>query len=73
METLIRTVFVAAAWFLLSLVLVWLPAWWLWNNVLVTTFGLPQLTFLQCVGLLAFVWLARNGMTKISVQVGDSD
>lgn len=72
METLIRFFFVVCAWLLLSAVLVWLPAWWLWQNIMVTVFGLAQLTFLQCVGLLILVWLAINGMAKISVEVGDS-
>ena len=73
METLIRFFFIVGAWLLLSAVLVWLPAWWLWQNIMVAAFGLAQLTFLQCVGLLTLVWLAINGMAKISVEVGSSN
>ncbi len=73
METLVRIILTVGAWLLLSAVLVWLPAWWLWQNVMVTAFGLAQLTFLQCVGLLVLVWLAINGMAKISVEVGNSN
>ena len=70
MEKTIQILMVAAAWLILSSVLIWTPAWWLYNNVAAPIFDLPQLTFAQSVGMLILVWLVANGMAKISVKFG---
>ena len=70
MEKTIQILLVAAAWLILSSVLIWTPAWWLWNNVAAPIFDLPPLTFAQSIGMLILVWLAANGMAKVSVKLG---
>ena len=70
MEKTIQILIVAIAWLILSSVLIWTPAWWLWNNVAAPIFDLPQLTFAQSIGMLILVWLVTNGMAKISVELG---
>ena len=62
MEKTIQILMVAAAWLILSSVLIWTSAWWLYNNVAAPIFDLPQLTFAQSVGMLILVWLVANGM-----------
>ena len=70
MEKTIQILIVATAWLIMNSLLIWTPAWWLYNNVAAPVFGLPQLTFSQSVGMLILVWLAANGMAKISVEFG---
>mgnify|MGYP006969503786 CR=1 FL=1 len=73
MEKTIQIALVAVTWLILSAALVWAPAWLLWNNVAAPVFGLPPLTYLQSVGVLILIWLAINGMAKVSVKIGPTD
>ncbi len=70
MERTVQILMVAAAWLIMSSVLIWTPAWWLYNHVAAPIFDLPHLTFSQSVGMLILVWLVANGMAKISVKFG---
>ena len=62
LPTLIVTVL---AWTALTIFLIWLPSWWLWNQLLVPVFELPSLSFWQSSGLLVYVWLVRQGVAKV--------
>jgi len=53
MENLIRIVFTVLLWALLSVAVIWLPAWWLRNNLISAKLGLPTLTLIESTGLSA--------------------
>jgi hypothetical protein len=45
MEIIVRIVVIGLAWVGLSLMVIWLPAWWLWNYLVSPKFGLPPMSF----------------------------
>jgi len=71
MENLIRVVFLVLPWLILSLLAVWIPSWWLWNNLVSPIFDLPSLSFVESTGLLIYVWLASKGAAKVKIEFGD--
>ncbi len=71
MENMIRLAIVALPWLLLSLLAVWIPSWWLWNNLVSPIFNLPALSFVESTGLLIYVWLASKGAAKLKIEFGE--
>ena len=64
-----RAVLIAIAWLLISLVAIWLPAWWLWNHLISPVFGLPVLSIIESSGMLIYIWLAAKGAAKIKIEI----
>ena len=69
MNNIIATILIALMWAGLSLVAIWLPAWWLWNKLISPIFGLPALTLIESTGMLIYVWLAAKGAAKFKIEV----
>lgn len=68
MESMIRVVLIGLAWVGLSMMAIWLPAWWLWNELVSPIFGLPLLSFWESAGLLVFVWLVAKGVVSFKID-----
>lgn len=63
-----RAMLVATSWLLISLFVIWLPAWWLWNHLISPAFGLPVLSLAQSSGMLIYIWLAAKGAAKFKIE-----
>lgn len=51
---------------LVSALLLWTPAWLIWNHQLVGAFDLPELFFVASCGLLIYIWLAKQGLIDLT-------
>ena len=68
MENIIRVIVIGLAWVGLSMMAIWLPTWWLWNNLISPKFGLPPLSFWESAGLLIYIWLVTKGVASFKID-----
>ena len=53
--------------------LVSLPFWLMWNWLIPTIFGLPEITWLQSFGLWLLVFLLRNNLGNLKSKLNETD
>ena len=68
MESNVRVVVIGLAWVGLSMMAIWLPTWWLWNNLVPPIPSLPPLSFWENAGLLIFIWLITKGVASFKID-----
>ena len=68
MEDIVRVVAIGLAWVGLSMMAIWLPTWWLWNDLVSSQFGLPPLSFWENTGILVYIWLLTKGVASFKID-----
>ena len=51
-----------------EVLMVWVPVYALWNWLCPSIFGLPKVTFMQALGLIALIKLLFFGLTDINKE-----
>jgi hypothetical protein len=54
-------------WILLAAIVFVSPTWLLWNWLMPDLFGLPEITFFQCLGLMLLCGMLFKSSVKISI------
>ena len=63
---LVNGIVVSAVWLLLAAVLFVVPSWFLWNWLMPQIFGLPEIGFVECFGMLLLARMLFGKTLKMS-------
>ena len=69
---LIGFIALTAVWILGVSIVSVVPAWLLWNWLVPPIFGLPEISFLQCFGLLLLFGIFLGSSPKLKFEMGDN-
>ncbi len=63
-------ILLTAVWIVGISIVAVVPAWILWNWLVPPIFGLPEIDFLQCFGLLLLVGIFAGSSPKLRFELG---
>ena len=63
---LMNGIVVSAVWLILAAVLFVVPSWFLWNWLMPEIFGLPEIGFIECFGMLLLARMLFGKTLKVN-------
>ncbi len=65
---LLSGVVVSAVWLILAAALFVVPSWFLWNWLMPEIFGLPEIGFIECFGMLLLARMLFGKTLKVNLE-----